>query len=58
MATQKAKGGKLAKGRELEVRHLVETTDLSPKQARELLAKYGSDWDRIRKEAVTFKAEN
>jgi hypothetical protein len=57
MATQKAKDGKLAKGRELEVRHLVETADISPKQARELLAKYGSDWERIRKEAETFKAE-
>jgi hypothetical protein len=58
MATRKAKGGKLAKGRELEVRHLVETTDLSPEQARVLLAKYGSDWERIRKEAETFKAES
>lgn len=57
MVPQKANGGKLAKGRE-EVRHLVEATDLSPKQARELLAKYGSDWERIRKEAETFKAES
>ena len=37
---------------------LAETTDLSPKQARELLEKYGNDWDRIRKEAETYKAES
>ena len=48
MAAKKPKPGKLAEGRELEVQHLAETTDLSPKQARELLAKYGNDWERIR----------
>jgi hypothetical protein len=40
------------------VQHLAETTDLSPKQARELLVKYGNDWERIRKEAENFKAES
>ena len=46
---------RIAEGRELEVQHLAETTGLSPKQARELLAKYGNDWERIRKEAESFK---
>ncbi len=31
--------GQMAEGRELEVQHLAETTDLSPKMARELLEK-------------------
>jgi hypothetical protein len=56
MATKKAEPGKMAKGRELEVMHLAETTDLSPKQARDLLEKYGNDLERIRKEAKNFKA--
>ncbi len=58
MPTKKAEAGKMAKARELEVMHLAETTDLSPNQARELLEKYGNDWDRIRKEAANFKAES
>jgi hypothetical protein len=58
MAAKKSKPGKIAQGRELEVQHLAETTDLSPKQARGLLAKYGNDWERIRKEAENFKAES
>jgi hypothetical protein len=57
MAAKKPKPGKLAEGRELEVKYLAETTDVSPKQARELLAKYGNDWERIRKEAENLKAE-
>ena len=47
---------RIAEGRELEVQHVAETTGLSPKQARELLAKYGNDWERIRKEAESLKA--
>ena len=38
--------------------HLAETTDLSPKQARELLKRYGPDWEKIRKEAENYKAES
>ena len=38
--------------------HLAETTDQSPKQARELLKRYGLDWAKIRKEAENYKAEN
>jgi hypothetical protein len=58
MATKKTgEAGRLAKGAELEVQHLAETTDLSPKQARELLKRHGNDWEKIRREAETFKAE-
>ena len=48
MAVEKAEPGTIAEGRELEVQHLVETTGLSPSQARDLLAKYGNDFERIR----------
>ena len=47
----------IADEQELEVKHLAETTDLSPEQARELLRRYGNDWEKIRKEAENFKAE-
>jgi len=58
MAKKKtAEGGRLAAGQELEVQHLAETTDLSPNQARELLKRHGNDWEKIREEAKTFKAE-
>ena len=46
-----------AKGEDFEVKHLAETTDLSPKQARDLLRKYGNDWRKLEEEAKTFKAE-
>jgi len=49
--------GKIKRGQELEVTHLAETTDLSPNQARELLKRHGNDWEKIRQEAETFKAE-
>jgi hypothetical protein len=58
MPKQKSeKTGAIARGQELEVNHLVETTDLSPNQAREFLKRHGNDWEKIRKEAETFKAE-
>jgi hypothetical protein len=58
MARRKSeKTGAIARGQELEVQHLAETTDLSPNQARELLRRHGNDWEKIRKEAETFKAE-
>jgi hypothetical protein len=47
----------MAEGQELEVQHLVETTGLSPKQARELLLRYGNDWERIRKEAEALRPD-
>ncbi len=55
--SDKPDGGAIARGQELEVQHLAETTDLSPNQARELLRRHGNDWEKIRKEAETFKAE-
>jgi hypothetical protein len=58
VAKQKAdKDGRLAKGRELEVNHLAETTDISPNQARELLKRHGNDWQKVRDEAEKFKDE-
>jgi hypothetical protein len=55
--TKRRKRTRLAKGQELEVQHLAETTDLSPNQARELLRRHGADWHKIREEAKIFKAE-
>ena len=46
-----------SKGEEFEVKHLAETTDLSPNQARELLRKHGNDWRKIDEVAKTYKAE-
>ena len=57
MAKRKSEPGAIKKGQELEVKHLAETTDLSPNQARELLRRHGSDWEKLRQEAETFKAE-
>jgi hypothetical protein len=36
---------------------LAETTDLSPKQAKDLMDKHGKDSAKIEKEARNFKAE-
>jgi hypothetical protein len=58
MSAKKGEPGTLAEGRELEVKHLTETTDLSPSLARALLERYGNDWERIRKEAANLKAES
>ena len=55
---QKKRRSRASKGEEFEVKHLAETTDLSPNQARELLRKYGNDWRRIEEEAKSFKAES
>lgn len=49
---------RLAKGQELEVQHLAETTDLSPNQAKALLQRHGNDWAKIRDEAEDYKAES
>ena len=59
MAVQKGpEPSRIAQGRELEVQHLAETTGLTSNQARQLLEKYGNDWDRIRLEAEAIKAAN
>ncbi len=44
--------------RDEEVRHLVENTDLSPKQAKELVARHGTDRSKLMKLAATRKAES
>lgn len=45
-------------GDDPEVRFLAENTDLSPKQARELIAKHGHDRDKLLELARTRKAES
>src|SRR5690606_34702727 len=42
---------------EVEIKHLVENTDLSPLQARELVAKHGADRRKLLEIARTMKAE-
>lgn len=42
---------------EAAIRHLVETTDLSPLQAKELVAKHGTDREKLLEIARTMKAE-
>lgn len=44
-------------GDDPDVRFLAENTDLSPKQARELIAEHGHDRDKLLKIARTRKAE-
>lgn len=43
--------------RDALVRHLVENTDLSPIQAKELVAKHGTDRAKLLEIARTMKAE-
>ncbi|BCH12844.1 hypothetical protein MesoLj131c_71020 (plasmid) [Mesorhizobium sp. 131-3-5] len=61
MATKEKKEEKQAsrvvKGQELEVEHLTEVTDVSPKQARDLLRKHGADWPRLKDEAEDLKED-
>ncbi|TGQ31252.1 hypothetical protein [Mesorhizobium sp. M00.F.Ca.ET.216.01.1.1] len=37
--------------------HLAETTDISPKQAKDLMREHGKDSAEVEKEARNFKAE-
>ncbi|TIP28253.1 MAG: DUF3606 domain-containing protein [Mesorhizobium sp.] len=48
---------RVKKGAELEVEHLAEVTDVTPKQARALLRKHGADWQRLKDEAEDLKEE-
>lgn len=61
MATKEKKGKKEAsrvvKGQELEVEHLTEIADVSPKQARALLRKHGADWPKLKDEAEDLKED-
>ncbi|TGP23309.1 MULTISPECIES: hypothetical protein [unclassified Mesorhizobium] len=43
------------KGEEAEVNHIVETQNISPAQARELVRRYGNDWRKIEEAAKTYK---
>ncbi|RUT99645.1 hypothetical protein EOD23_24755 [Mesorhizobium sp. USDA-HM6] len=44
-------------GEDPDVRFLAENTDLSPKQARELIREHGHDRDKLLEIARTMKAE-
>ncbi|MEI9406609.1 hypothetical protein [Mesorhizobium argentiipisi] len=46
------------KGEETEVKHIVETQNLSPAQARELVRRYGNDWRKIEEAAKTYKGDD
>ncbi|MDW6021102.1 hypothetical protein SAZ10_04920 [Mesorhizobium sp. BAC0120] len=41
-----------------DVKYLVENTDLSPNQARELIEEHGNDRDKLMRLAKTMKAES
>ena len=58
-AGQEIQGGKLPTkgGDDPDVRFLAENSDLSPKQARELIGEHGHDRDKLLKIARTMKAE-
>ncbi|MER8758062.1 hypothetical protein NKH69_20640 [Mesorhizobium sp. M0976] len=56
MATkEKQEASRVVKGQELEVEHLTEIADVSPKQARTLLRKHGADWTKLKDEAEDLK---
>ncbi|QIA20324.1 hypothetical protein [Mesorhizobium sp. AA22] len=58
MATKGKKGAsRVVKGQELEVEHLTEIADVSPKQARALLRKHGADWPKLKDEAEDLKED-
>ncbi|RWA69468.1 MAG: hypothetical protein EOQ28_23175 [Mesorhizobium sp.] len=59
MATKdkKKKASRVVKGQELEVEHLTEFADVTPKQARALLRKHGADWTKLKDEAEDLKEE-
>lgn len=46
------------KGEETEVKHIVETQNLSPAQAQELVRRYGNDWRKIEEAAKTYKGDD
>ncbi|MEZ2328983.1 hypothetical protein AB6802_04605 [Mesorhizobium sp. RCC_202] len=52
------KASRVAKGQELEVEHVVEVTDIDPKQARTLLRRHGADWPKLKDEAEDLKKED
>ncbi|MGX5829976.1 hypothetical protein [Mesorhizobium sp. 43Arga] len=54
---KKKKVSRVVKGQELEVEHLTEIADVSPKQARALLRKHGADWSKLKDEAEDLKED-
>ena len=40
------------------VMNLAETTEVSPQQARDLLKRFGGDYELAKKEAKNFRAES
>lgn len=58
MDEKNANRGRTNEVLEENVKRLAETTDVSPNQARELLDRYGGDFELARKEAKQFKAES
>jgi hypothetical protein len=58
MKRKATEASRVVKGQELEVEHLVEVTDIDPKQARTLLRRHGADWPRLKDEAEALKKED
>ncbi len=54
---EKKEASRVVQGQELEVEHLTEITDVSPKQARALLRKHGADWTKLKDEAEDLKED-
>ncbi|PDQ23022.1 hypothetical protein CN311_00775 [Mesorhizobium sanjuanii] len=54
---EKAAAGRKSEHIDKDALHLAETTDVSPRQARELLQKHDGDRKKAAKEAKNFKAE-
>lgn len=57
MTIKKRTGNPRSKGNDREAMKLAETTDVSPKQAKDLIRKHGKDSPKVREEARNFKAE-
>ncbi|WP_287180616.1 hypothetical protein [Mesorhizobium sp.] len=58
MARKKStKTSRVKKGADLEVEHLTEVSDVTPKQARTLLRKHGADWQNLKDEAEDLKED-
>ncbi len=53
---RKPRSGPL-KGEDAEVKHVVDTHDISPDQARELVRRHGNDWRKIDDAAKIYKDE-
>jgi hypothetical protein len=56
--TEKSKHLPTPGGDNPNVRYLTEHTDLSPKQARELIERHGNDREELLRIARTMKAES